>query len=158
MDIQRYTYQNIHEYLDAIFKDILNPSNEDIVKAKREYWRIRNKHIKRKWRKEHTICTIAFRDNEIKLLRQYITGDIPLSRFIKTQILLLVSEEKVQHPINLTHIEQQLFRIADFLEEIIDNEWVIDAKRIQFLENAVKELQELLNQSFDCKNKNIQEK
>lgn len=148
-------YTSLHDFLDAFFQNILNPSDEDILTAKKKYWRYKNKLAKRKWRQEHTICSIAFTNEELHILKPYIVEGEPLSTFIKNQILLLAYKDSLQRPINVSVIEQQLFIITDYLEEIVDNEWVIDTDRLHVLEEHVQELQKRILQEFDHKDKVI---
>lgn len=141
-------FTSLHDYLDWIFTGC-DPSEKEIIEAKKGYWRAYNTDLKRRRRKTHPCFQISFSMDELLLIREIKEEGKPLSEFIHQ----LAMENLGHYPIgtrpmvNTALIEQQLFLIAEYLRELLDHENV-DTEKIEELETHIHTLETLIKELF----------
>lgn len=151
MSISPQKNKSVHDYLDQLFEG-KDPSKESVVLAKKAYWKAYNLNLIRQRRKQNHEFSVTFSKSEFKMIQGCLQDKEAVSQCIRRMVLLNMngSAHMYRH-IDTAIIEQQLFLITDYLEEIIENEWVINTKRLQNLEIKTQVLHQLISQEFDNK-------
>jgi hypothetical protein len=121
--MQKMKFQNLYEYLDFVFSNKPNPSNEDIKKAKKEYWKLyfQNYHKQRREiRKEFTLGFDATNLARIKK-RQ---GKLTTSKFLYQSIVLALESDSHTFLDRdfLTGLQQKIMLLICNIEEHIAEE------------------------------------
>ncbi len=149
MQPEPWTYTTLHDYLDDLFRN-KNPHTEEIIQAKKSYWRSYNKRLKQLQRKKHKEVTIALNKDEMQLLSRKLEYQQSVSDYIKKLVVVhLDNNLATLNPQNnqkkdLTQIEQQLFTLIDYLESLIYQRRFVDKGQIIKLELYIQQLQHLL--------------
>ena len=114
------SYLNLYHYLDTVFRDVSNPSDTEIAKAKAEYWkqyRFQHQRQRRTKIKEFTLGLDAKTMHEIHNKR----NGLSVSEFLyKSVFQVLQSENGVADIKLLGCIQQQQLQIIMLLEELLD--------------------------------------
>lgn len=143
-------YKSLHDYLDAIFKDS-SPSDNEIIQAKKNYWKAYNKKLKQAKRKQNKEVTISLNKETLELLNQkLITGESISSyiqKLLKTNLQIIETTGFFEKELGLK-IEQQLFIIIDYLESLLYQRKLIDSSQIALLEKQLEKLQNLMEEKF----------
>ena len=145
-----WTYNNLHDYLDDLFNG-KNPSDEEIIQAKKAYWRSYNKRLKQIQRQKHKEVTISISKELLELLNGRLEPKQSIIDYIKT---LLEKHLRGSENVNLNQkkellqIEQQLFLVIDYLESLLYQRKLIDRQQMQQLEKYIQNLQFVLEQNF----------
>ena len=132
-------YRSIYDYLDEVFSKKKNPSKEEIVRAKEEYWKLyfRNYHKqRRKYRKEFTL---GF-DQKTLLKIKEKKGSQTFSKFLYQSVLKALESNDILNGITqeiLADIQQQLMIIISSIEESLLEE----NKELAY--DAISQLEEL---------------
>lgn len=150
MQPEPWTYNNLHDYLDDLFNS-KNPNDEEIIQAKKAYWRSYNKRLKQIQRQKHKEVTISLSKELLELLNRRLEHKQSIIDYIK--VLLenhLQSNENVNNnqKKELLQIEQQLFILIDYLESLLYQRKLIDRQQMQQLEKYIQNLQFVLEQNF----------
>lgn len=150
MQPEPWTYNNLHDYLDDLFSN-KNPSDEEIIQAKKTYWRSYNKRLKQIQRQKHKEVTISLTKELLELLNRRLEPKQSIIDYIK--ILLknhLLSDENINYyqKKELLQIEQRLFILIDYLESLLYQRKLIDRQQMQQLEKYIQNLQFVLEQNF----------
>lgn len=145
-----FPYKSLHEYLDKVFSGT-SASEIEITKAKKEYWKAYNTHLKQKQRRKCKEVTLAFDKKEWQSLLERLNPNQSLHGYIKE----LLNHHSNNAPIatstiiqDTTQIEQQLFLVTDYLEGLVYQRRHIDSNSIAGLEHLLQELQQLLEDKF----------
>lgn len=147
---QDFPYKSLHEYLDKVFVG-LTPSESEIAKAKKKYWKAYNTHLKQNQRRKRKELTIAFEKKEWQSLLERLNPNQSLHSYIKELLNHNIDNTPiVTNPIiqDTTQIEQQLFLVTDYLEGLVYQRRHIDKDSIATLEQLLYKLQELLEDKF----------
>ena len=153
MHSEPWTYRNLHNFLDELFKN-KSPDEEEIVQAKKTYWRSYNTRLKQNQRKKHKEVLISFNKDELALLKQQLENKQTASDFIKRVILAHLNNSSIPNcsehiqKKDLNQIEQQLFMLIDFLESLLYQRKIIDPYQTSTLEKYIQNLQQLLEEKF----------
>ena len=145
-----WTYNNLHDYLDDLFNG-KNPSDEEIIQAKKAYWRSYNKRLKQIQRQKHKEVTISLSKELLELLNRKLEPKQTIIDYIK---ILLENHLQSNENINtnqkkeLLQIEQQLFILIDYLESLLYQRKLIDRQQMQQLEKYIQNMQFVLEQNF----------
>jgi len=130
-------FTSVHDYLDELFASS-DPSEAEIILAKQWYWRCYNSHLKRQ-RKHYTNLSVYFSQEEITRIKT-LAQKGTISDFIKRAVLSYMDgTTSVIETIDTAIIEQQLFLISEYLQEMIQNT-MMDNSQLQLLEDKIKEL------------------
>ncbi|MCW3162639.1 hypothetical protein [Chryseobacterium oryctis] len=149
MQPEPWTYTTLHDYLDDLFRN-KKPDTEEIIQAKKSYWRSYNKRLKQLQRKKHKEVTIALNKDKMQLLSRKLEYQQSVSDYIKKLVVVhLDNNLATLNPQNnqkkdLTQIEQQLFTLIDYLESLIYQRRFVDKGQIIKLELYIQQLQHLL--------------
>jgi len=142
-------FNNLHEYLDEVFKDRWAVSDDQIIAAKKNYWRMYNTDLKARQRSGRKEFSVWFTAEEFTQLQKYIE-DLPVSDFIR-QTVLTYAELSVPKPsiLNNPVIEQQLVLISGLLEEALIDGLLRDPVKSD-LDKILSQFKRLLCE-HDCK-------
>ena len=143
-------YKSLHNYLDAIFKDS-SPSENEIIQAKKAYWKAYNTKLKQAKRKQNKEVTISLNKETLERLNQKLATTVSISHYIqdliKTNLQIIETTGFFEKELGLK-IEQQLFIIIDYLESILYQRRLIDTTQIALLERHLEQLQNLMEEKF----------
>ena len=143
-------YKSLHDYLDAIFKDS-SPSDNEIIQAKKNYWKAYNNKLKQAKRKQNKEVTISLNKETLELLNQKLATTESISHYIqnriKTNLQIIETNCFFEKELGLK-IEQQLFIIIDYLESLLYQRKLIDTFQIALLEKHLEQLQKLMEEKF----------
>ncbi len=147
---ENFPYRNLHDYLDIIFRDKV-PTENEIIQAKKHYWKTYNTHLKRNQRRKHKEITISLSKEELELLSRRLEPQQSVSQYIKSVLHQHLSNNEPiissQHK-DLMQIEQQLFILIDYLESLIYQRRFVDNTQIGKLEQHFRYLQHVLETQF----------
>ena len=143
-------YKSLHDYLDAIFKDS-SPSENEIIQAKKDYWKAYNTKLKQAKRKKTKEVTISLNKETLERLNQKLSTTESISHYIqnliKTNLQIIETTGFFEKELGLK-IEQQLFIIIDYLESLLYQRKLIDTFQIALLEKQLEQLQKLMEEKF----------
>lgn len=143
-------YKSLHDYLDAIFKDT-SPSENEIIQAKKIYWKAYNTKLKQGKRKQNKEVTISLNKETLDLINQKLAATDSISQYIqnliKTNLQIIETTGFFEKELGLK-IEQQLFIIIDYLESLLYQRKLIDTFQITLLEKHLEQLQKLMEENF----------
>ena len=150
MQTEPWTYKNLHDYLDDLFKN-KDPLDDEIIQAKKMYWRSYNTRLKQIQRKKKKEITIGLKQEELKQLHRKLEHNQSISNYIKNLLEVhLQGNESVNYSQKkeLTQIEQHLFILIDYLESLIYQRRFVDNNQIGKLELYILQLQQMLETHF----------
>lgn len=143
-------YKSLHDYLDAVFKDT-SPSENEIIQAKKIYWKAYNTKLKQGKRKQNKEVTISLNKETLELINQKLAATDSISQYIqnliKTNLQIIETTGFFEKELGLK-IEQQLFIIIDYLESLLYQRKLIDTFQIALLEKHLEQLQKLMEENF----------
>lgn len=143
-------YKSLHDYLDAIFNDS-SPSENEIIQAKKVYWKAYNTKLKQGKRKQNKEVTISLNKETLELLNQKLVAGESINHYIqsvlKTNLQIIETTGFFEKELGLK-MEQQLFLIIDYLESLLYQRKLIDKQQMLLLEKYILQLQELLKDKF----------
>ena len=143
-------YKSLHDYLDAIFKDS-SPSDNEIIQAKKAYWKAYNTKLKQGKRKKTKEVTISLNKETLERLNQKLSTTESISHYIqnliKTNLQIIETTGFFEKELGLK-IEQQLFIIIDYLESLLYQRKLIDTSQIALLEKHLEKLQNLMEEKY----------
>ena len=145
-----FQYKSLHDYLDVVFRD-KTPNENEIIEAKRLYWKLYNTFLKRNQRKKHREVTITLEKEQWEALSKQKDTTQTLQEYLKDLILKQrgsVDSNKRVILKDAIQIEQQLFLVIDYLDSLIYHRRFIDAESIRGLENHLIHLRRLLEDLF----------
>ncbi|GGI58466.1 hypothetical protein [Winogradskyella haliclonae] len=115
------SYNSIHEYLDHVFADSSNPSTEEIIAAKKQYWRQYLNHYQQKRRSRIKEYTLGFDAEKMQCIHRK-RGGLSVSEFLYHCVFSALESDKTIDTGQLNTICNQQQEIIGLLEEIIDND------------------------------------
>jgi len=128
--------------------DGVDPSDEEIIKAKKDYWRAYNTDLKRRKRKAYPTFQISFSRQDVTLLKSRLQNGQSISRYIYGLVKEHLKSDAVLEPkVNTAIIEQQLFLISEYLRELLDYDH-IDSNRIEQLEAHIQTLDKVIQNAL----------
>lgn len=143
-------YKSLHDYLDVIFKDS-SPSENEIIQAKKDYWKAYNTKLKQDKRKKTKEVTISLNKETLELLIQKLVAGESISsyiqRILKTNLQIIDTTGSFEKELGLK-TEQQLFIIIDYLESLLYQRKLIDTSQITLLEKQLEQLQNLMEEKY----------
>ena len=146
MQPEPWTYGSLHDYLDDLFNG-KNPNDEEIIQAKKAYWRSYNTRLKQIQRQKHKEVTISLSKEILELLHRRLEPKQSIIDYIKT---LLESHLRGSENVNnnqkkeFLQIEQQLFILIDYLESLLYQRKLIDRQQMSQLEKYILNLKKFL--------------
>lgn len=147
---QDFPYKSLHDYLDRVFIGRA-PTENEIVEAKKQYWKVYNTRLKQIQRKKYKEVTIALEKQMWEVLLQKRSSKQSLPSVIKELLTLQLeghSEISTRNVQDAPLIEQQLFLVIDYLEGLMYQRRLIDKESIIRLETLLQRLQQLLEEKF----------
>lgn len=147
---QDFPYKSLHEYLDKVFVG-LTPSENEIVQAKKAYWKAYNTNLKQNQRRKRKEVTVALDKKEWQSLLERRSPNQSLHDYIKEWLTHHINNSPIVANIivqDTSQIEQQLFVVCDYLEGLVYQRRHIDKDSIAGLENLLHQLQKLLKDKF----------
>lgn len=148
-DIHPHKFKSVHDFMDALFIGC-TPSEEAIIEAKRQYWKSYNTDLIARRRKQKSEFTLILSKEELGKTKSLMCKEKSVTEFLRKIVINSISG--AVKPINNNDtalIEQQLFLIASYLEELIDNEVIIDQNIHREISTQLSELQTLINEYND---------
>lgn len=134
--------------MDALFAG-KNPSVEEIVLAKKSYWKSYNLNLIRRRRALKTEFTIGLSKQELNAAKHKMTKEKSITEYIRKVFIHHLNSNISNLPIDTAVIEQQLFMVVGYLEDMLDNESLRDEKISTQLESHIKRLESLIQTHFD---------
>lgn len=143
------TYRNLHDFLDACFEG-REPSALEIKQAKEIYWRAYNSRLKKEQRKKNTTVSISLNKAEISALKQCLDETQTLSGYIKVLVLNQIhsNPQKSFNAKAFSQIDQQLFLLIEYLEQLLFHNKTLDRRSFKTLEKHLEVLEKLFQTLF----------
>ncbi|WP_299676302.1 hypothetical protein [uncultured Dokdonia sp.] len=136
-------FTGIHDYLNEIFGGI-DPTDTEIALAKKVYWRAYNTDFKRRMRASSSSIHIRLEKEDIKQLQSALSEGQEIAHLVRDILVQYISKGQSNQPvINTALIEQQLFLINEYLQELLLLE-KIDEQRLQQLEDYILAIEKAL--------------
>lgn len=145
-----WTYNSLHDYLDYFFNN-KNPSDEEIIQAKKTYWRSYNKRLKQIQRQKRKEVTLSLSKEVLESLERKLEPKQPVADYIKTLLdNHLQSNENINNykKEEILKVEQQLFILIDYLESLLYQRKLVDRQQFSQLEKYIQNLQRVLQEKF----------
>jgi len=142
-------YTNLHEYLDVVFKDIPNPSTDDIIVAKKEYWRQWYRQYRKTYRKHLKEYRLHFDAETLELIKER-KGKLSISKFLYQSVLHALETER-EVPVTYKQYEtisHQLLKITYLLEEMADNGASDFIPIIESITTVESDIQHFISQAY----------
>ena len=137
-------FNGVRDYIDKLF-DGKSPSEDDIKQAKKDYWRMYNTNLKRKIRREYPIIRLRFSKQEMNRIKEKLDNQELLS--IQIQRIVLDYIDGTITTGNIALVEQQLFLIHEYLEELLEEGNAVALSKIETLQENIVAIQNALEQS-----------
>ena len=144
------TYKNLHDYLDVLFANC-DPSEAEIVDAKKAYWRGYNNKIIQERRRQKSEFVVALDKNELKLVHSKMTKEKSVTEYLRNLVnnSLVGNSSNINPRFDTAIIEQQLFLIVENLMELNEQEAVVDKSMVESLEAKVSKVLNHIEQELD---------
>ena len=132
-------YNNIYEYLDMAFSENDNPSKEEIIEAKKQYYKLWHREYNRKRRKIRKEFTLGFDAKTLQQIKQQ-KGTRSISKYLYEAVCDAIGSERKSDFDNeqLTFVHQKLMQLIVLLEEVLERDNSLDTEhtleRIEELE------------------------
>ena len=94
-------FTSVHDYLDVLFEGI-SPTEQDIIVAKKDYWRAYNTDLKRRKRKEFPVFQISFSKEDIRVLKSRLSKGQAISTYIYELVVQHLQDNT--EPVSYTHL------------------------------------------------------
>ena len=136
---EKFPYTSVHQYLDEVFKNQENVSNRDVKVAKRTYRKMYNTALKRRIRADTTEITLRFTKQEITKLKLVFSKAKSISKELKKLIqhFLNTGIFEISDKIDTSKIEQELFTISEYLEQVLEESLEIQKEKITEFISAI---------------------
>jgi len=136
-------FTGLHDYLDEIFESVA-PTDTEITLARKTYWRAYNTDLKKRMRASSSSVHIRLEKNDIKQLQSALSEGQEIAHLVRDIVVQYLSKGQYNRPvINTALIEQQLFLINEYLQELLVLE-KIDEQRLQQLEDYILAIEKAL--------------
>ena len=140
-------YNSLYEFLDDNLKGINNPSNEQIIELKKQYWKEYFYHYRKNYRQKFQEVTLRFDKESIQKI--YLKkGSQALAQFFYNciEIALESNQNGIVDKETLGQINLNLMNVIHLLEELIDTN--NDTLTKEVLER-IEELEKQFTQTFN---------
>ena len=143
---KEFNYKSVHEYLDEVFQGKEHVSHRDVKVAKRKYWRMYNTALKRRRRAEYDEITLSFSKAEVMKLKRKLNLESKLSASLKQLILDFLESGSltIVNHIDTSAIENELFLITEYLEQILEEMIPIETTTIKAFMKQIKSFEQSL--------------
>lgn len=139
-------FTSVHDYLDRLFVGI-EPDKQEIIDAKKVYWRAYNTDLKRRRRKAYPSFHISFSKDELLFIKGRLQQGQSVSSYIHQLVVVHVNDTDYRPRVNTAVIEQQLFLINEYLRELLDYDGV-ETEKIEQLETYIQTLETVIQNSL----------
>ncbi len=121
MDFKERTYNSLHEYLEAVLGPIPNPTDTDVIQAKRAYWKLYYARYRREKRKSRKEFTLGFDRDKLQFIHQK-KGNLSVSGFLYQAVDTVLNDTPamVFDKKLLGQINQNLAQLIDLIEELLE--------------------------------------
>ncbi len=136
-------FTGVQNYLEKLFVGN-TPTDQQVIEGKKVYWRAYNTDLKRRIRNEHPTLLLRFSKQEMKLLKEKIHQKELLSIQVR-RIVLDYLNGSYNSP-NTALIEQQLFLVNEYLEELLEEGKSVPLSKIEELQQSIIAIQDALEQ------------
>ena len=145
MDAESHSYTSLHDYLDTVFHTT-NPSDQEIIAAKKEYWRQWYKHYRRKRRQQFKEVTIRLHPEILAKITR-IKGDQTLSRFVYEAVYQAMGQRTVsaESTALLHQLQHHLMQLIDQLDEVSASNALVTEALIERIEAVEGSFAALIN-------------
>lgn len=115
-----FRYANIHEYLDEVLSHKKNPSDNDIARAKKEYWRQYHKHYNTERRKKYKEFTIGINHSTLEKINKQ-RGELSVTKYIKNILLKSLNESHSVPETISQQVQQKIMTLIFQIEECLEH-------------------------------------
>lgn len=138
-------FRSVHDYLDKRFEG-QSPTKQEIKDAKKDYWRMYNTALKRRIRKQYPIVRLRFSKQEMELIKERLDNKELLSIQVRRIVLDYINGATTTG--NMALLEQQLFLIHEYLDELLEEGNSVPLGKIGMLQQSIVAIQDALEQSL----------
>lgn len=137
-------FRSVHDYLDKYFEG-QSPTKAEIKQAKKDYWKAYNTELKRRIRKEYPTVRLRFSQQEMLQIKEKLDKKELLS--IQVRKIVLDYINGITTTGNIALVEQQLFLISEYIEELLEEGGAVALPKIEALQENIIAIQNALEQS-----------
>ena len=137
-------FRSVHDYLDKRFKG-QSPTKQEVKQAKKDYWRMYNTALKRRIRKQYPIVRLRFSKQEMNRIKEKLDNKELLSIQVRRIVLDYINGTTTTG--NMALIEQQLFLISEYVQELLEVGDAVSLGKIEKLQQSIIAIQDALEQS-----------
>ena len=140
-------YKTLYDYLNFNLKGIKNPSNEQIIELKKQYWKEYFYHYRKDYRQKFQQVTLRFSHKHIEKINVK-RGSLPLPQFLYDciDVALEPNQKGIMDKETLGRINLNLMQIIHLLEELIDaNNDTLTQEIIERIEELEKQFTLIFN-------------
>lgn len=114
-------YNSLYEFLEKNLKLFKNPSNEQIIELKKQYWKEYFYHYRKNYRQKFQEVTLRFSNKNIEKIN-IKRGSLSLPQFLYNciDVALELNQKGIMDKETLGRINLNLMQIIHLLEELID--------------------------------------
>lgn len=130
------TYNNIYEYLDMVLETNANPTKEEIIDAKKQYYKLWHREYNRRRRKIRKEFRLGFDAKTLQRIKDQ-KGTLSISKYLYNAVYDALDGGHTSNFDNeqLTTIHQKLMQLIALLEESAE------LPRIEILLERIEELE-----------------
>ena len=112
-------YKSLHDYLNDNLKGINNPSNEQIIELKKQYWKEYFYHYRKNYRQKFQEVTLRFDKNSVEKFNAK-KGNQALAQFLYDciEMALESNQNGIMDKETLGQINLNLMNVIHLLEEL----------------------------------------
>jgi hypothetical protein len=147
MKRQQHRYRSLHEYLDDVFKNIQQPSDDQIKQAKKAYWKQWFTQYRRDQRSIKKEFVLRFDMDQLALIHSK-RKELSVSQFLYASVhQALNTDNTLTHDsLLLKHIDHGLMQLINVLEELLDTEHSsLDESILERIEHLEQQFSMLYN-------------
>ena len=124
-------YSSIYDYLDAVFEHIPNPSKEDIIYAKKQYYKLWHREYNRKRRKTRKEFRLGFDAKTLQRIKDQ-KGTLSVSKYLYNAVYDALDGGLKSNFDNeqLTTIHQKLMQLIALLEQVLESEESLQVEQL----------------------------
>lgn len=138
-------YNSVHEYLDDVFKNT-DPSDEQIIQAKKQYWKLWFRYYHRKRRSIIKEFTLGFNKKTLQDIKNKKRSNQSTSDFLYEAIKQVLAQDLKPAPNEdiMSQVALTLMQLIDLVEEHIDTtDSQLSRETLQRLEKLERQFQNL---------------
>ncbi|WP_438965116.1 hypothetical protein [Flavobacterium sp.] len=140
-------YNSLYEFLDDNLKGINNPSNEQVIELKKQYWKEYFYHYRKNYRQKFKEVTLRFDKKSIEKINAK-KGNQALAQFLYDciEMALESNQNGIMDKETLGLINLNLMNVIHLLEELIDTN---NATLTEEVLERIEELEKQFTQTFN---------